>query len=158
MKKCLACKLEKRIDEFPWLASKQQYRPCCKACTSAREKRYQRERRARARSLGVSAGRASEPTQLRTQSPQVLAARAAALLQAGSRVPWERPLCPCCAQRAPRVASARCVAADWLSMWGHRCPHGEPCPGWGEVQTGVACCTQCAPPATVHVHIQEVIA
>lgn len=48
-----------------------------------------------------------------------------------------RPVCPACGARAERDAT------DWLRVWGHRCPHGEPCPGWGDPSEHVTECSVC---------------
>lgn len=49
----------------------------------------------------------------------------------------KRPLCPRCGQRCPyRIIS-------WCGPFGHRCPHGEPCPSLNETVKGLGSCATC---------------
>lgn len=49
-------------------------------------------------------------------------------------IPVDATACPSC--KAPRERGT-----DWPSVWGHRCPHGEPCPAGGADVT----CSGCGP-------------
>jgi len=51
-----------------------------------------------------------------------------------------RPECPCCHQDAP--VGRKMIR--WAELYGHRCPHGEPCPSFAEVPAEATRCKQCA--------------
>lgn len=51
-----------------------------------------------------------------------------------------RPVCPSCGTEAPLEESAA-----WGDLYGHRCPHGEPCQGWGRLPAGASTCAACTP-------------
>lgn len=44
----------------------------------------------------------------------------------------DRPQCPSCGQHSPAPKSDEYAGASWFQAWGHRCPHGDPCPGWSK--------------------------
>ena len=55
----------------------------------------------------------------------------------------ERRACPVCAETLP---DDRAEAAEWIQMWGHRCAHAEPCPGFfaREVRPTMTVCGECS--------------
>lgn len=58
----------------------------------------------------------------------------AALLRRMRRAKAEdRPECPSCGQRSPPQTDLD-YGAGWFQTWGHRCPHGEPCPSFGTLE------------------------
>ncbi len=61
--------------------------------------------------------------------------------RAKSAVEERRPVCPSCGTRAPRDCGA-----EWFKPHEHRCPHGEPCPGFAEsVSAYLTACAVCDP-------------
>ena len=52
----------------------------------------------------------------------------------------DRPLCPSCKQHSPSRDSLEYNGIKWCRAFGHRCPHGEPCPGWSQHERT---CTVC---------------
>lgn len=61
---------------------------------------------------------------------------------ARSLVESKRPKCPTCGLRHPGRDADEGVAG-WLQTFGHRCPHGEPCPGWHDPGEFVETCYAC---------------
>lgn len=65
------------------------------------------------------------------------------LLAASKRKqPEDRPKCPTCGLRAPHYRDPE-GGASWFQTFGHRCPHGEPCPGWHDPGEFVETCYAC---------------
>jgi hypothetical protein len=52
-----------------------------------------------------------------------------------------KPCCPSCGMVAPPHRRA----IRWAELWGHRCPHGEPCPGFSKMPVGSPHCELCRP-------------
>ena len=63
------------------------------------------------------------------------------LRRARSTVEAKRPKCPTCGLHCPSKEEGG--GAAWLQTFGHRCPHGEPCPGWHDPGEFVEVCYQC---------------
>jgi hypothetical protein len=68
--------------------------------------------------------------------------RARHLLRRIMTLPPSQRSCPVCAEVLP---SKRVEAFEWIQMWGHRCEHEEPCPGFfaREVRPTMAVCGEC---------------
>lgn len=77
------------------------------------------------------------------------------LLKQSRRGDGKRPVCSACGlecpPRRPRSGPGRPphdddegnTGANWLRPWGHRCPHGEPCPGDGKIGSLISTCPKC---------------
>lgn len=49
--------------------------------------------------------------------------------------------CPTCKSRPESILDG----PEWAEAWGHRCRHGEPCPGFEQVPDNWSVCNQCVP-------------
>lgn len=98
----------------------------CKAC----HKEYNREAAAK-RARGETPSRVNVPRW--KLAPSVIKAFHRGVSEDVSK----RPTCPSCG-RVPSFGKT----TEWAVMWGHRCPHGEPCPGWEQVPEGVSTCRE----------------
>jgi hypothetical protein len=126
---CKHCGETKPEAAFRKLAGRDCYLGRCRACLADQNRDYARMHR-----LGkVAEYRGDHRVRHNQINPELLRA-------ARSKDPTKRPHCPCCARVAPGLA-----AGEWLLAWGHRCPHGEPCPGWSAVPAGAKQCAQCNP-------------
>ncbi len=57
--------------------------------------------------------------------------------------PDRRPRCPVCRTHSPDPKSEDFCGVDWLAHFGHRCPHGEPCPSFSPVKGLATVCASC---------------
>lgn len=60
-----------------------------------------------------------------------------------SRQEHIRPVCPVCRARAPHPEAEDFVGIEWAQLFGHRCPHGEPCPAFSSVKGLAVVCPLC---------------
>jgi hypothetical protein len=124
VKQCLACGGKKPLSEYSCPPAIGKHLAVCKACELARRKRYRNNEHVR---NVINARHVQQRVAIERQG--------------------ETPKCLRCGTPEPLRSSAMRIL-EWRH-WGHRCPHGEPCPGSSAAPEGVKTCARCAPqPAT----------
>lgn len=118
-KECVKCKHVKALDHF------YDDQSTCKPCARIVSREYQRKKAADRKALGTKS--TANGTHCQGLPPGV-----------GEQFRRKkRPVCPSCSTAAPGY-----VSSSWGLAWGHRCPHGEPCPGWEAIAPSVSTCRE----------------